>query len=75
VDLAVIVFQSAVCHLAMEQCGRKGIKAGVVISASFKEVGGGWNASDSSKRSPTALESRSSAPTAGVSSTPILPVA
>jgi len=40
VDLAVIVFQSAVCHLAFEQCGQKGIKAAVVISAGFKEVGG-----------------------------------
>ncbi len=40
VDLAVIVFQSAVCHLALEQCGQKGIRAAVVISAGFKEVGG-----------------------------------
>jgi acetyltransferase len=39
VDLAIIVFQSSVCHLAMEQCGQKGIKAAVVISAGFKEVG------------------------------------
>ncbi len=40
VDLAVIVFPSSVCHLAMEQCGRKGVKAAVVISAGFREVGG-----------------------------------
>jgi acetyltransferase len=40
VDLAVIVFQSSVCHLALEQCGQKGIKAAIVISAGFKEVGG-----------------------------------
>ena len=40
VDLAVIVFPSSVCHLAMEQCGEKGVKAAVVISAGFREVGG-----------------------------------
>jgi acetyltransferase len=40
VDLAIIVFQSSVVHLAMEQCGQKGIKAAIVISAGFKEVGG-----------------------------------
>ncbi len=40
VDLAVIVFQSSVVHLALEQCGQKGIKAAIIISAGFKEVGG-----------------------------------
>jgi acetyl coenzyme A synthetase (ADP forming)-like protein len=40
VDLAVIVFPSSVCHLAMEQCGQKGVKAAIVISAGFREVGG-----------------------------------
>jgi len=39
VDLAIIVFPSAVCHLALEQCGQKGIKGVVIISAGFKEVG------------------------------------
>jgi acetyl coenzyme A synthetase (ADP forming)-like protein len=39
VDLAVIVFPSSVCDLALEQCGRKGIPAAVVISAGFREVG------------------------------------
>ncbi len=39
VDLAVIVFPSSVCHLALEQCGQKGIKAAIIISAGFKEVG------------------------------------
>jgi acetate---CoA ligase (ADP-forming) len=39
VDLAIIVFPSAVCHLALEQCGQKGIKCVVIISAGFKEVG------------------------------------
>jgi len=40
VDLAVIVFPSSVVHLALEQCGKKGIKAVIVISAGFREVGG-----------------------------------
>ena len=39
VDLAIIVFPSQVCHLALEQCGQKGIKGVVIISAGFKEVG------------------------------------
>ena len=39
VDLAVIVFPSSVCNLALEQCGQKGIKAVIIISAGFKEVG------------------------------------
>jgi acetyltransferase len=40
VDLAVLVFPSSVCHLALEQCGQMGIKAAIIISAGFKEVGG-----------------------------------
>ena len=39
VDLAILVFPSSVCHLAMEQCGEKGVKGAVIISAGFKEVG------------------------------------
>ena len=39
IDLAIIVFPSTVCHLALEQCGQKGIKGVVIISAGFKEVG------------------------------------
>jgi len=39
VDLAVIVFPSSVCDLALEQCGRKGIPAAIVISAGFRENG------------------------------------
>lgn len=39
VDLAVIVFPSSVCDRALEQCGEKGIKAVIIISAGFKEVG------------------------------------
>ncbi len=40
VDLAVLVFPSSVCHMALEQCGQKGITAAIIISAGFKEVGG-----------------------------------
>jgi len=39
VDLAIIVFPSAVAHMALEQCGQKGIKSVIIISAGFKEVG------------------------------------
>ncbi len=40
VDLAILVFPSSVCHLALEQCGKKGVKSVIIISAGFKEVGG-----------------------------------
>lgn len=39
VDLAILVFPSSVCHLAMEQLGEKGVKSAIIISAGFKEVG------------------------------------
>jgi acetyl coenzyme A synthetase (ADP forming)-like protein len=39
VDLAILVFPSSVNHMALEQCGQKGIKAVIVISAGYKEVG------------------------------------
>jgi acetyltransferase len=39
VDLAVIVFPAEVVDRALEQCGRKGIKSAIVISAGFREVG------------------------------------
>jgi len=39
VDLAVIVFPAHCVHLALEQCGQKGVKAAIVISAGFREVG------------------------------------
>ena len=39
VDMAVIVFPSSVCHLAMQQLGEKGVKAAIIISAGFREVG------------------------------------
>lgn len=40
VDLAILVFPAAVIHLALEQCGQKGIKAVIIISAGFREIGG-----------------------------------
>lgn len=39
VDMAVIVFPSHVCNLALEQCGQKGIHSAIIISAGFKETG------------------------------------
>ncbi len=39
VDLAILVFPNTVCARALEQCGEKGIKGAIVISAGFKEVG------------------------------------
>jgi len=40
VDLAILVFPSTVCNLALEQCGQKGVKAAIIISAGFREIGG-----------------------------------
>jgi len=39
VDLAVIVFPAIVCDKALIQCGQKGVKAAIVISAGFREIG------------------------------------
>ncbi len=39
VDLAILVFPSSVCHMAMEQCGEKGVKSAIIISAGFREIG------------------------------------
>lgn len=39
VDLGIIVFPSSVCKLALEQCGQKGIRSVIIISAGFREVG------------------------------------
>ena len=39
VDLAVIVFPSEVVERALKQCAEKGIRAAIVISAGFREVG------------------------------------
>jgi len=30
VDLAILVFPSSVCHMALEQCGKKGIKSVII---------------------------------------------
>ncbi|MGE5176735.1 MAG: acetate--CoA ligase family protein [Hyphomicrobiales bacterium] len=40
VDLAIVVVPAAHVQEAVEACGKKGVKALVVISAGFKEVGG-----------------------------------
>ena len=40
VDMGVLVFPASVANLAMEQCGQKGIKSIIIISAGFREVGG-----------------------------------
>jgi len=40
VDLAVMVVPARFVNQTLEECGRKGVKAAVVISAGFKEVGG-----------------------------------
>lgn len=39
VDLAILVFPSSVCYMALEQCGQKGVKSAIIISAGYKEVG------------------------------------
>ncbi len=40
VDLAVIVIPSKFIPASLEECGKKGIKGVIIISAGFKEVGG-----------------------------------
>ncbi len=40
IDLAVIVIPAPLVAEAMEQCGRKGVKGVIVITAGFREVGG-----------------------------------
>jgi len=39
VELAVLVFPGAVCEKALQQCVEKGIRAAIIISAGFREVG------------------------------------
>ena len=39
VDLAVLVFPGAVCDRALTQCVEKGVKAAIIISAGFREIG------------------------------------
>jgi acetyl coenzyme A synthetase (ADP forming)-like protein len=40
VDLAIIVVPAVHVEKVLEACGKKGVKAAVVISAGFKEIGG-----------------------------------
>jgi len=40
VELAIIIVPSVVVPTVMEECGEKGIKAAVIITAGFKEIGG-----------------------------------
>jgi acetyltransferase len=40
IDLAIIVVPAAVAIPAVEECGKKGVKGLVVITAGFREVGG-----------------------------------
>ena len=39
VDLAVIIVPAVAVPAAMEECGQKGVKSAIVISAGFKELG------------------------------------
>src|SRR5215831_3550753 len=39
VDLAIIITPSKVVPKVLEECGKKGVKAAVIISAGFKEIG------------------------------------
>ncbi|MBE43573.1 MAG: acyl-CoA synthetase [Thaumarchaeota archaeon] len=40
IDLAVIITPSKIVPTVMEECGKKGIKGAIIITAGFKEVGG-----------------------------------
>ncbi len=40
VDLAVIVVPAPIVPQVLDECGRKGVKGAIVISAGFKEIGG-----------------------------------
>ncbi|MBI4722308.1 MAG: acetate--CoA ligase family protein [Candidatus Stahlbacteria bacterium] len=39
VELAVIIVPSTAVPIVMEECGEKGVKAAIIISAGFKEIG------------------------------------
>ena len=39
VDLAILVFPGGVCEKALTQCAEKGIRAAIIISAGFREIG------------------------------------
>ena len=40
VDLAVIVIRNTLVPAALEECGKKGVRGAIIITAGFKEVGG-----------------------------------
>lgn len=40
IDLAVVVTPSKIVPAVMEECGKKGIKGAIIITAGFKEIGG-----------------------------------
>jgi len=40
IDLAVIIVPSQIVLSVLEECGQKGIKGAIIISAGFKEIGG-----------------------------------
>ncbi len=40
IDLALVVTPSKIVPTVMEECGKKGIKGAIIITAGFKEVGG-----------------------------------
>ncbi|NMJ87287.1 MAG: CoA-binding protein [Thaumarchaeota archaeon] len=40
IDLVVVVTPSKIVPAVMEECGKKGIKGAIIITAGFKEVGG-----------------------------------
>lgn len=40
VDLAVILVPSKIVPFVLDECGQKGIKGAIIISAGFKEIGG-----------------------------------
>jgi acetate---CoA ligase (ADP-forming) len=55
VDLAVLVFPGAVCERALLQCVEKEVKAAIVISAGFREVGAAGAAREQRLHSIAAL--------------------
>ncbi len=40
IDLAIIVVKRDLIHMAVDQCGQKGVKGIIAITAGFKEIGG-----------------------------------
>ncbi|MEM2856037.1 MAG: acetate--CoA ligase family protein [Candidatus Nitrosocaldaceae archaeon] len=40
IDLAVIATPSKIVPMVLEECGKKGIKGAIIITAGFKEIGG-----------------------------------